>query len=80
MNKEIINIIEEWKHEAGVKGIILVSRHADTHSVIKICTHSPKDMIGEKYALINKYRAKLKEINPNLKHIELVNTEMWYIR
>ena len=80
MNKEISQIIKEWKDEAGVKGIILVGAYPTIRDTIKICTDKPGLMIGKGGNLFNKYKNKLKEICSNLQNIEFVETDRWYIR
>ena len=80
MRKEISNIIKEWKDEAGVKGIVLVSVYSNFRDTIKICTDRPGLMIGKGGELVDKYREKLKTINKHLEHIEFVETDNWYIR
>ena len=80
MRKEISNIIKKWKDEANVKGVILVSVYADFRDTIKICTDRPGVMIGKNGELVDKYKKKLKEFNPNLEHIEFVETDSWFIR
>ena len=80
MKKEISNIIKEWKTEAGVKGVVLVSVFSDLRDTIKICTDKPGYMIGKGGELVYKYRDKLKVYNPNLENIEFVETDNWYIR
>ena len=80
MKKDISNIIKKWKDEANVKGVILVSVYADFRDTIKICTDRPGVMIGKNGKLVDKYKKKLKEFNPNLEHIEFVETDSWYIR
>ena len=80
MRKDISNIIKKWKDEANVKGVILVGVYADFSDTIKICTDRPGVMIGKNGELVDKYKKKLKEFNPNLEHIEFVKTDSWYIR
>ena len=80
MRKEISNIIKEWKDEANVKGVVLVGIYADFRDTIKICTDRPGVMIGKNGELVDNYKKKLKEFNPNLEHIEFVETDSWYIR
>ena len=53
MRKEISNIIKEWKDEAGIKGIILVSVYPDFRDTIKICTDRAGLMIGKGGELID---------------------------
>ena len=36
MRKDISNIIKEWKDEANIKGVVLVSVYADFKDTIKI--------------------------------------------
>lgn len=80
MKREISGIIKEWKDEAGVKGNIMLSIYSDFRDTIKICTDKPGLMIGKGGELINKYKERLKEFNPNLKHIEFIETDSWYIK
>ena len=80
MRKEISNIINEWKEEAGVKGIILVGAYPDFRDTIRICTDRPGFMIGKGGELVDKYREKLKEYNKKLERIEFVETDSWFIR
>lgn len=80
MRKDILNIIKEWKDEANVKGVLLVSAYSDLRDTIRICTDKPGLMIGKGGYLFDKYKKKLKEFNPNLEHIEFVETDSWYIR
>ena len=80
MRKEISNIIKEWKDEAGVKGIVLVSVYSNFRDTIKICTDKSGVMIGKGGELVDKYKKKLKEFNHNLEHIEFVETDSWFIR
>ena len=80
MRKEIANIIKEWKDEAGVNGIIMVSVFSSFRETIKICTDKPGLMIGYRGELVNKYKEKLKEVNPKLEKIEFVETDSWYIK
>lgn len=80
MRKEISNIIKEWKDEAGIKGIILVSVYPDFRDTIKICTDRAGLMIGKGGELIDKYKEKLKEYNSKLERIEFVETDSWFIK
>ena len=80
MRKEISNIIKEWKEEAGVKGIILVGVYPDFRDTIKICTDRPGFMIGKGGELVNKYKERIKEFNPNLEKIEFVETDSWFVK
>ena len=80
MRKEISSIIKEWKDEAGVKGIVLVSPYSTFRGTIKICTDKPGLMIGKGGELVDKYKEKLKEFNSYLERIEFVETDSWYIR
>ena len=80
MIKEISKIIKEWKDEAKVNGIILVSVYSNLRDTIKICTDRPGIMIGYGGMLVDKYKEKLKEINPKLERIEFVETDSWYIK
>lgn len=80
MRKEISNIIKEWKEEAGVKGIILVGVYPDFRDTIKICTDRPGFMIGKGGELVDKYKERIKEFNPNLEKIEFVETDSWFVK
>lgn len=80
MKKDISTIIKEWKNEAGVKSIIMVSAFADFKDTIKICTDKPGLMIGKGGELVDKYRDKLKKVNPKLETIEFLETDSWYIK
>ena len=80
MRREISEIIKEWKDEAGVKGILLVSVGSCSRDAIKICTDKPGCMIGKGGILYDKYKNKLQEINPKLKQIDFVETDSWFIR
>lgn len=80
MKKEIAAIIKEWKEEAHVSGIITVSKDSGTRKTIIICTNAPEFMIGYNEGLLNKYKEKLKVINPKLQNIEFVDTDTWYIK
>ncbi len=80
MMRSISTIIKEWKDEAGVKDIILVSVSSSCTRTIKICTSRPGPMIGLGGELFDKYKAKLKVVNQNLEHIEFIETDSWYIK
>jgi len=80
MKQEISEIIKEWKDEAGVKDIILVGARSSCLRTIKICTSRPGAMIGLGGELHDKYKEKLKKVNPVLEHIEFVETDSWYIK
>ena len=80
MRKEISNIIKEWKDEAHVNGVILVSRYSDFEDTIEIYTDKPGYMIGCRGELVNKYMEKLKMHNPHLKHITFKETDSWFVR
>ena len=80
MLNDIKKIIKEWKDEACVKGIVLVSVYSSFRDTIKICTDRPGLMVGKGGELVNKYREKLKTINKHLEHIEFVETDGWYLR
>lgn len=73
-------IFKEWKDEAGVKDTILISAYPSIREEIKICTSKPGPMIGKGGELLEKYKAKLKELNPKLKGIIFVETDPYYIR
>ena len=58
MATKITNIIKEWKDEAGVESIILISAFPSSIKVLKICTDKPGPMIGLYGSLISKYTEK----------------------
>lgn len=78
--REIQKIIKEWKDEAGVKNIIQISKYLINGDTLRICTDLPGFMIGRGGELINKYIKKLQEVEPNIKHIDFVETDRWYIK
>lgn len=78
MTREMSAIIKEWKDEAGVEGIIQISR--SPLNTLKICTSRPGQMIGLCGNLFDKYKEKLKEICPKLEKIDFVETDSWYIK
>lgn len=80
MRKEIIEIIKEWKHEADVPGVILTGVYPSFKETITICTSRPGSMIGKGGELVEKYKERLKEINPNLKEIKFIETDQYFIR
>lgn len=80
MRKEISSIIKEWKDEAGVKGLVLVSKYSNFSETLRICTDKPGLMVGKGGELIQKYKEKLKEVNSYLEYIEFVETDSWYIK
>lgn len=81
MRKEILNILKEWKSEAGVKSIILVGAYPDASRTIKICTSRPGLMIGKGGETYDKYKKKLKAICPRMERIEFIETDnCWHIR
>lgn len=80
MRKEISNIFEEWKKEAGVEGIILLGVFPDLRDAIRVCTDKPGLMIGKGGVLVDKYKEKLKHYNHKLERIEFVETDSWYIK
>ena len=80
MRKEISNIIKEWKDEAGVKGIVLVSVYSSFRDTIKICTDRPGLTIGKGGELVDNYREKLKTISHHLEHLQFLQTDNRYIR
>ena len=80
MMKNIEKIIKEWKTEAKVKGIIMVSAFSNFKNTITICTDSPGPMIGWHGQLYDKYFNKLREVNHYLEKIEFVETDSWYIK
>lgn len=79
----ITNIIKEWKDEAGLdprKDIVLISAHSDISEILKICTNKPGYMIGKGGCLVNKYKSIICDKFPNIKNIEFIETDFWYIR
>ena len=80
MRKEVSKIIKEWKDEAKVDGVILVSAYSDFKDTMKICTDKCGYMIGLHGRLYDKYFNKLKDVNSKLERIEFVETDSWYIK
>lgn len=73
-------IFKEWKDEAGVKDTILIGACPSIRNTIKICTSKPGPMIGKGGVLYEKYKARLKELNPHLEEIEFIETDPYYIK
>lgn len=80
MKRNLTKIIKEWKDEAGVKGIIQINALSTVRDTLTICTDRPGFMIGKGGCLIDKYREKIQNEYPNIKKIEFVETDSWYIR
>ena len=80
MKRNLTKIIKEWKDEAGVKGIIQINALSTVRDTLTICTDRPGFMIGKGGCLIDKYREKIQKEYPNIKKIEFVETDSWYIR
>ena len=80
MKRNLTKIIKEWKDEAGVKGIIQINALSTVRDSLTICTDRPGFMIGKGGFLIDKYREKIQNEYPNIKKIEFVETDSWYIR
>lgn len=80
MQREVMHVIKEWKNEAHVDEIIQVSVFSSFKDTIKICTNKPGYLIGKGGSTYEKYFSKLKEVNPNLKQIEFIETDSWYIK
>ena len=80
MRRNLTKIIKEWKDEAGVKGIIQINACPTVRDRLTICTDRPGFMIGKGGCLIDKYREKIQNEYPNIKKIEFVETDSWYIR
>ena len=59
MTREIHNIIKEWKHEAGVCGIILTNHTYPGSPYLTIFTSNPGLMIGYHGELKDKYTVAL---------------------
>lgn len=76
MIKDITKIIKEWKDEAGVEGIVLLSPNPESSSRITIYTDKPELMI----ALCEKYEEKLQEINHLLCGFSFVETGNLYVK
>lgn len=80
MKRNLTKIIKEWKDEAGVKGIIQINALSTVRDSLTICTDRPGFMIGKGGFLIDKYKEKIQKEYTNIKKIEFVETDSWYIR
>ena len=80
MKYRLTELIKQWKDEAGVKGIIQINAYPTARGMLTICTDRPGIMIGRGGCLIDKYREKIQKEYPNIKKIEFVETDNWYIR
>lgn len=80
MTREIHNIIKEWKHEAGVRGIILISHTSPSSHYFTIFTSNPGLMIGYHGELKDKYIEKLRIEMKGLLDVHFVDTDKYYIR
>lgn len=80
MERRLTEIIKQWKDEAGVKGIIQINAYPTSRGTLTICTDRPGIMIGRGGCLIDKYREKIQKEYPDIKKIEFVETDRWYIR
>lgn len=66
MNKNICNILKEWKQEAGIKYSCLF-QYSRFNNTICIYTSRPACFIGLHGTLYDKYKEKLKnEISQNI--------------
>ena len=80
MTREIHNIIKEWKHEAGVQGIILTGYTSPNSPFLTIFTSNPGLMIGYHGELKDKYIKKLRTVMNGLIEVHFVITDKYYIR
>ena len=80
MTREIHNIIKEWKHEAGVRGIILTGHTSPSSPYLTIFTSNPGLMIGYHGELKDKYIKKLRTEMNGLIDVHFVVTDKYYIR
>ena len=80
MTREIHNIIKEWKHEAGVRGIILINNTYSGSPYLTIFTSNPGLMIGYHGELKDKYIKKLRTVMNGLIDVHFVVTDKYYIR
>ena len=83
MTREIHNIIKEWKHEAGVSGIILTGHTSPDSPYLTIFTSNPGLMIGyhgDHGDLKDKYIKKLRTVMNGLIDVHFVETDKYYIR
>ena len=80
MRRNLTKIIKEWKDEAGVKGIIQINACSTVRDTLTICTDRPGLMISKGGCLIDKYREKIQNEYPNIKKIEFVETDRWWIK
>lgn len=78
---EVKAIMEDWKKEVKLRGVIQISSNFNPESTeLTICTSAPGLMIGKKGVDIKKYKERLKEFAPNLDKIIFVETDGQYIR
>ena len=80
MTREIHDIIKEWKHEAGVRGIILTNNTYSGSPYLTIFTSNPGLMIGYHGELKDKYIKKLRTVMNGLIEVHFVETDEYYIR
>ena len=80
MDRRISNIIKDWKTEAKVDGIILVSAFPTSRDTLVICTDAPGRLIGKAGTTYIKYKARIQEVAPRIKNVQLLETDPWYIK
>lgn len=80
MDRRISNIIKEWKTEAKVDSVILVSAFPTSRDTLIICTDSPGRLIGKGGETYKKYKAKIKEVAPRVENVRFIETDSWYIK
>ena len=80
MDRRISNIIKEWKIEARVDGVILVSAFPTSRETMIICTDAPGRLIGKAGTTYEKYKAKIREVAPHVRNVQFIETDSWYIK
>lgn len=80
MDRRISNIIKDWKTEARVDSMILVSAFPTSRETLVICTDSPGRLIGKAGTTYEKYKAKIKEVAPRINNVQFIETDSWYIK
>lgn len=80
MDKTLLYIIKDWKDEAGIKGIIQINALPTVRDILIICTAYPGYMIGKGGCLVDKYKRIIQKEFPNIKKIEFIETNRWWIK
>lgn len=80
MERRLTEIIKEWKDEAGVKGIVQINAFPTVRETLTIYTDLPGYMIGKGGCLVEKYKEKIQKEFPNIKKINFIETDRWWIK